>query len=378
MGVLVKDILKLDIFKKSSLIAGQNGLNNSINRVSVFDCPIQEDRDRLVLKEGDLFITNFFAFKKSTEYSIYAINFLKSCNCSGLCITNEYIDFFSDALINHCNKINFPVISIDYTISYGDIIRDISYLIYKNEEEQMHELLLKNLINTNSLLDTKKILNTLNPHLLDYITVIYFYGNNINNNLLSTLNIKRENICISFKDGFIFLLSYSNKNMTNIHSLVNYFIEVIKSNVDDYVIGVSSNYKELTNAKYAVQEAITSATSINLYNEKIVYYSNLGVIPLLYNIKDTPETKNFYYNTINPILEYDLKYKKDLLHTLVTFIDCGSDYKLCSNILYQHENTIRYRILKIKSILDLNNNLVEFYERISLAVKLHKIYNNHV
>lgn len=378
MGILVRDILKLDIFKESKLIAGKNGLNNTINRVSVFDCPIHEQRDRLVLKDGDFFITNFFAFKESLEYSIYAINFLKSCNSSGLCITNEYLDFFTQDLIHHCNKINFPVITMDYSVSYGDIIRDISYLIYKNKDFQMHELLLDDLINCNSVIETKKILNSINPHFYDYTTVLYFHAKDINNNLLPILNINKENICIPYKNGYIFIISYFETNSTNIDSLVSYFIETIRNNSKDFTIGVSNNSKNLVDAKDAINQAVICATSINFTNEDVVYYSNLGIMPLLHAFKHTSEAKNFYHDTIDPIIAHDLKYKKDLLHTLITFIECGSDYKSCSNILFQHENTIRYRILKIKSILNLDGNLVEFYERISLVAKLHKIYKKDI
>lgn len=52
MGISVQDALNLDIFKNSKVLAGHKGLSRIINRVSVFDCPIEVNRDRMVLKEG--------------------------------------------------------------------------------------------------------------------------------------------------------------------------------------------------------------------------------------------------------------------------------------------------------------------------------------
>lgn len=380
MGILVKDLLKLDLFKESQIIAGHNGLNKIINRVSVFDCPIEESRDRVVLQDGDFFISNFFFFKESIEYGIYAINFLDSCKCSGLCITSEYLDCFSEELINHCNKINFPILTIDYSTSYGDIIRDVAYLLFKNEKNYLLESQLANLMNTYSLLDSKKILNTINPHFLDYITAIYFYSSNTyynySSDFLNLLNQNKNNICIPYKNGFILIISYYKDDLKSIESTISYYSDIIKNNVDKYIIGISNNFIDLVDARTAISQSILCLTSMNKKPFSIIRYKELGIIPWLFSYKDTPEIKNYYQDIINPIKEYDDKYNKDLLKTLIAFVECNGDYKTCSRILYQHENTIRYRILKIKSLLNLEDSSIEFYEKISICIKLHKIYNN--
>lgn len=380
MGILVKDLFKLDLFKESQIMAGHNGLNRIINRVSVFDCPIQESRDKVVLQEGDFFITNFFFFKKSIEYGIYAINFLDSCRCSGLCITSEYLEYFSEELINHCNKINFPILTIDSSISYGDIIKDVSYLLFKNQKNYLLETQLVNLMNTYSVLESNKILNTINPHFLDHVTAIYFYSTNnyynYSSDFLNLLNQNKNNICISYKNGFILLISYCKDDLKSINSTISYYSDIIKDNVEKYMIGISNNSINLVDTRIAISQAILCLTSMNKKSLSIIQYKELGIIPLLFSYKDTPEIKNYYTDIINPIKEHDDKYNKDLLNTLIAFVECGGDYKNCSRILFQHENTIRYRILKVKSLLNLENSSIEFYERISIFIKLHKIYNN--
>lgn len=99
MGISVRDVLNLDIFKNSKVIAGKGGLDRIINRVSVFDCPIEVNRDKLVLKDGDFFISNFFPFKDDENYALYALEFINSYGCSCFCITNEYLDSFTQNLI---------------------------------------------------------------------------------------------------------------------------------------------------------------------------------------------------------------------------------------------------------------------------------------
>ena len=298
MSVTVKDVLKLELFKNSKILAGNNGLNRIVNRASVFDCPIEENRDRIVLKEGDFFLTNFFFLKDSLEYALYAINFLDSCNCSCLCVTSEYVEYFSDELIKHCNKINFPVITIDYTVSYGDVIKSISYLIIDHQRNCLAEMQLINLLSTSNSIQCQKFLTDINPHFLEYITVIYCYSSEPNykfdTDFINLINQNKINSCIPYKNGLLIITSYNKSYINSIDSIINYFINIIKNNINKSIIGISNNFINLINAKEAISQAILCCTSSSLCNNSIVRYSSLGALSLLFSFKDTNEAKILY------------------------------------------------------------------------------------
>jgi purine catabolism regulator len=378
MSITVKDVLQLDLFRNTKVLAGKDGLNRIVNRVSVFDCPIQIERDLIVLKEGDFFVSNFYFWKDDYDEAIFAIDFLNSRKCSCLCITSEYLEYFSEEMAEHCNKINFPILTIDYSVSYGDIMKSVYLLMVEDQRNIIHEMQLINLIKTKDTLEINKIINEINPHFLGYVTTIYCYSNDPNfkfsKHFRNTVNESKQNFCIPYKNGIIIILTYNNMTDSKITSYVNYYLELIKSNIKDYIVGISNNSINLIDIQESISQAVLSCTSRTIKSDSIVFYGNLGSFSLLLSFKDTPVIKSIYNNTIVPIIQYDKIHNKDLLHTLISFVECCGDYKKTAQLIYQHENTVRYRVLKVKSLLGLEDSTIEFYERISLGVKLHKIY----
>ena len=76
-----------------------------------------------------------------------------------------------------------------------------------------------------------------------------------------------------------------------------------------------------------------------------------------------------------PLKEYDQYYNSDIIHTVEVYLENNGDYKKTAQILHQHENTVRYRILKAKKLIDLENEHLKFIEQVSLALKMDKIMN---
>ena len=90
-------------------------------------------------------------------------------------------------------------------------------------------------------------------------------------------------------------------------------------------------------------------------------------------IKDEPELKRFHDEIIVPLENYDRQKGTSLLNTAVAYVENDGDIGKTAESLYQHQNTIRYRLNKIKEILDMKGVNGSFYEKISIAVKIHKI-----
>lgn len=83
----------------------------------------------------------------------------------------------------------------------------------------------------------------------------------------------------------------------------------------------------------------------------------------------------FYREVFMPLKEYDEYYNSDIVNTVEVYLENKGDFKKTAQILHQHENTVRYRILKAKKLLDLENDHLKFIEQISLALKMEKIIN---
>lgn len=276
---------------------------------------------------------------------------------------------------------NFPIVTIDYTTSYGDIMNDIMSLILEKQRATILEMKISSLLTNNlSSNDIRSTLNYINYYFLKYVTAIYCTSNkfdyNFDDNLINLLSKNKFTSCINFKKGLLILITYNDINKSKINKTIEFYINLLRDNVPDYIMGLSDNYIPITNCKNAINQALLSCKSCSIDNNSIIYYNSLGIYSLIINFKDFDEFRELYSSIIDPIKNYDRENNCDLLKTLISFVHNDGDFKKVSKELFQHENTVRYRILKIRSLLNLEKSNIEFFEKISIGVKLHKIYNN--
>ncbi|MGY5266679.1 PucR family transcriptional regulator [Paraclostridium bifermentans] len=259
-------------------------------------------------------------------------------------------------------------------------MNEIMSLILEKQKNIILEMRISSLLESNlSNSDIHNTLKSINYSFFKYVTAIYCYSENINDiwnkNLIDLLSKNKATTCLPFKNGLLLLITYNSISKSELNKMLDFYINHIKYNINDSIIGISDNYIPITSCKNAINQALISSSSYSISNEKIIKYNSLGIYSLLMCCKDLDEAKELYSNIMKPILDYDKANKSFLLETLISFVNHDGDYKKVSSELFQHENTIRYRILKVKSILNLDKSNIEFYEKISIGVKLHRIYN---
>jgi hypothetical protein len=85
------------------------------------------------------------------------------------------------------------------------------------------------------------------------------------------------------------------------------------------------------------------------------------------------ESSRQYFLRMNRILtDYDEEHGSDLLGTLSAYIEANGDLVSASKMLFQHANTVRYRVAKIKSLLEIETP--SSYLELFVFVKLMEIY----
>lgn len=105
----------------------------------------------------------------------------------------------------------------------------------------------------------------------------------------------------------------------------------------------------------------------------VAYYNAIGVYMLLLSIKDKDVLRSYYADIFGPVLEYDKSNGAALMHTLETYMDHDARLGPTSKELYVHENTLKYRLNKIRALLDVDIGLPEVQSRISIGLKVGRI-----
>ena len=129
----------------------------------------------------------------------------------------------------------------------------------------------------------------------------------------------------------------------------------------------------------AIHEALYAYETARLYELESLNFSDMGLDRLLLPVKDNPWVMAYYESVIEPLQRYDQKNGTDLLRTAVVYILCGGDIKTTADKLFQHGNTVRYRLERIRHLLsegkaESDYTAHAFYELLAVGVRLHLIY----
>ena len=79
---------------------------------------------------------------------------------------------------------------------------------------------------------------------------------------------------------------------------------------------------------------------------------------------------SLYYERILDRLSETTTQRSPLLETLITLIECSGNVDMTAQKMYQHKNTIRYRLNKLKTVFDAENDM-EFYGKLFFFSRLH-------
>ncbi|MEN8906322.1 MAG: PucR family transcriptional regulator ligand-binding domain-containing protein [Clostridiales bacterium] len=400
MSIYVKDILKLAILDVASIVAGKSGMNRSVSWVYTAETlpTVIELGDWL--KGGELLfvIGHGISAGKFQIKDLILMGINKKI--SGIAVfIGPYIKNIPDEVIKICNDNELPLIIIPWEISYVDTSHDICNLITQNniKERNYNELIDTILFSDNYdvdklVLEAKKLGFDLSfPHIVislslnfndeilkreniegieniekNFINCINLYLKNININTINSVNKNEFIIIIKATDfnKFIPEKFLENLNFTFFRYYKNFEINM---GIGEKAIN-SNNIRE----SYNQSKTIIELKNNKLIPKNIVNWNDIGIYRVFCN-DNTIELLNKYYpKFIKPIIDYDKLYDLNLINTLEAYLESNRSLMTASKKLYVHKNTIKYRIDKIKRILDCDFSNSDFRFNLLLELKIMK------
>ncbi|MFD1706952.1 PucR family transcriptional regulator [Siminovitchia sediminis] len=134
IAISIQKALQLPIMKKTKLVAGHKGINNSIKWVTIVE--VLEDIGRL--QPGEFLITTGFGLSENEEQLEVFHQLLKSKLLSGIAIyTSFYMKEIPSSFIELANENDLPLIEIPTDINFSEITKAMLEQIVNN---QMHLL----------------------------------------------------------------------------------------------------------------------------------------------------------------------------------------------------------------------------------------------
>lgn len=207
----------------------------------------------------------------------------------------------------------------------------------------------------------------------------------LNKHLMSPILMQiRNRFKLAFKsmaflersDRVVFIFNFNeNNNDSTIKSIEKIMESISDNNIfKDYYYKISiSNIVRRYDLPKANKEALDTQKVLNLFHHsnKIFNYEDLGIYKIFLETDNLINVERF----ISPkITEFKKKYPQ-LFETLEVFLNSNQSYLSTAEKLFLHPKTVRYRIDKIKDLLNLDFNDQEEILQIQVSSRLFKLKN---
>lgn len=177
-------------------------------------------------------------------------------------------------------------------------------------------------------------------------------------------------------DRVVFIFNFSEKNNNSTLKSIENIMDSLENNdiFKDFYYKISiSNIVKRYDLPKANKEALDTQKVLNLFHSsnKIFHYEELGIYKIFLETNNLTNVERF----ISPRINDFRKKHPQLFETLEVFLNSNQSYLATSEKLFLHPKTVRYRIDKIKNLLNLDFNDQEEILQIQVASRLFKLKN---
>lgn len=186
----------------------------------------------------------------------------------------------------------------------------------------------------------------------------------------------RKFLLFRIKDKFIGFLPPSEISIEEQSKEIAEVMKLFYSK-DNFFMGIS-RLKKIENLKRGLREA-EEALELTSTKKKIVLYNSLGFLRLLTD--SNGQYKNEYYyelmeQFVRPLIELDETRNSELLKTITAYFENNQAINSTADYLYIHKNTLRSRLKRIYSLLDVDCSNSDHMLNLQVALKIYQTTQN--
>jgi DNA-binding PucR family transcriptional regulator len=182
---------------------------------------------------------------------------------------------------------------------------------------------------------------------------------------------------VGYRDGLMLFISGDFSDPATFERRLEESLIGIGLSKSDLIIGRSGIYDALEGLNYAVREAVwaqmgaEAIVCTSVQAQPLTAFRDIGIYQLLLPMRDTNWCDRYVHSFLSPLMNKDDETGSELLKTAIAYITCSGQLKQTAQMLFVHENTVRYRINSIHKRLCPTANELIFYEQLSAAIRLY-------
>ena len=402
-----EDLMKMkEIHSGMRLVAGEGGVQRNIRWIYFADC-VQclegsVSISELIHGEELVIITNV-SLTKDDDVLLSMMDEMYEKNVAAFVINEGQI---SDKIIAHCNELQLPLYELSVNLHLIDFSQIVCKVLVEEEgrsnsrERILTSILYSEQLNVEDLMEQA---NYLGIDLTGKYRSAVFVWKDMEHKE-NPLNEESDGFAIERRkqikkwilnefqayglrhimihsrvDAFVIMFpaEYFSHDLLvtilkNIIQKIEHYYELVVS------VGVGTPYEYISEFKLSYQEAKNALKISKMLSEdtKIYFYDDLDLYSFIAQVTNGKFLDDYVTHKIGKLLEADNVQEGNLAETLEAYLDHNCNANATAEDLFIHRNTMRYRLDKIKHIL--NSDLSDLSECLELKLAFSILrYRNH-
>lgn len=376
----IKELFRLQNIHRLRLIAGQDGLERTVTEAVLFEY----DPSRVQLPDfyrGDLVVTTLAYARGDAKLVAHSLQALMNQGIAGLMVKTAYFSELPQAVITLANRLGTPVFLFDDTY-IEEVILQVTDLIRGKRHfagfEQDVDALMRGDLTEEQTRERARRIDPLGQ------SSYRIYAVSPKERMI-TLDDKLYTLMETDADAahrctfiewrrMMLALCREEDGLSAQEALTRFGDLLTRAGVDrqSVVIGQSDLREARAQMGASLCEAVYAARAAKLCGKAELAAHELGLYAYLFPMSDNPFVCDRCRRVLSAIREYDAQNHTNLEQTALVYVKENMEIAAAAKVLFQHPNTVRYRLSKIQRIIGMEDDPL-FAPMLSLTVSLSRI-----
>lgn len=375
----IKELFRLQNIHRLRLIAGQDGLERTVTEAVLFEY----DPSRVQLPDfyrGDLVVTTLAYARGDAKLVAHSLQALMNQGIAGLMVKTAYFSELPQAVITLANRLGTPVFLFDDTY-IEEVILQVTDLIRGKRHfagfEQDVDALMRGDLTEEQTRERARRIDPLGQ------SSYRIYAVSPKERMI-TLDDKLYALMETDADAahrctfiewrrMMLALCREEDGLSAQEALTRFGDLLTRAGVDrqSVVIGQSDLREARAQMGASLCEAVYAARAAKLCGKAELAAHELGLYAYLFPMSENPFVCDRCRRVLSAIREYDAQNHTNLEQTALVYVKENMEIA-AAKVLFQHPNTVRYRLSKIQRIIGMEDDPL-FAPMLSLTVSLSRI-----
>ena len=376
----IKELFRLQNIHRLRLIAGQDGLERTVTEAVLFEY----DPSRVQLPDfyrGDLVVTTLAYARGDAKLVAHSLQALMNQGIAGLMVKTAYFSELPQAVITLANRLGTPVFLFDDTY-LEEVILQVTDLIRGKRHfagfEQDVDALMRGDLTEEQTRERARRIDPLGQ------SSYRIYAVSPKERMI-TLDDKLYALMETDADAahrctfiewrrMMLALCREEDGLSAQEALTRFGDLLTRAGVDrqSVVIGQSDLREARAQMGASLCEAVYAARAAKLCGKAELAAHELGLYAYLFPMSENPFVCDRCRRVLSAIREYDAQNHTNLEQTALVYVKENMEIAAAAKVLFQHPNTVRYRLSKIQRIIGMEDDPL-FAPMLSLTVSLSRI-----